>query len=67
MPRAASWEQVYEGQGNQFSAVVTLAALTLRVQAVNGTIKGPFRRMRKSANGRGRAIRACRPRPICAA
>ena len=38
----ASWEQVYEGQGNQFSAVVTLAALTLRVQAVNGTIKGPF-------------------------
>jgi hypothetical protein len=38
----ASWEQVYEGQGNLFSAVVTLAALTVRVQAVNGTIRGPF-------------------------
>ena len=38
----ASWEQVYEGQGNQFSAVVPLAALTLRVQAINGTVKGPF-------------------------
>ena len=38
----ASWAQVYEGQGNQFVAVVTAAALTLRVQAVNSTIKGPF-------------------------
>src|SRR5262249_26195318 len=37
-----SWEQVYQGLGNQFSAVVTLAALTLRVQAVNGTIRGPY-------------------------
>jgi hypothetical protein len=38
----ASWSQVYEGQSNQFSEVVTLAALTLRVQAVNGTIRGPY-------------------------
>ena len=38
----ASWAQVYEGQGNQFSQVVTASALTLRVQAVNATIKGPF-------------------------
>jgi hypothetical protein len=38
----ASWQQVYEGQGNQLSEVVTLAALTLRVQAVNGTVRGPF-------------------------
>jgi len=37
-----SWEQVYQGLGNQFSAVVTLAALTLRVQAVTGTIRGPY-------------------------
>jgi hypothetical protein len=37
-----SWQQVYQGLGNQFSAVVTLAALTLRVQAVNGTIRGPY-------------------------
>ena len=40
--KGASWAQVYEGQGNQFVAVVTAAALTLRVQAVNSTIKGPF-------------------------
>jgi hypothetical protein len=38
----ASWSQVYEGQSNQFSEVVTLAALTLRVQAVNGTVRGPY-------------------------
>jgi hypothetical protein len=38
----ASWQQVYEGQANQFASVVTLAALTLRVQAVNGTVRGPF-------------------------
>jgi hypothetical protein len=37
-----SWEQIYQGLGNQFSAVVTLAALRLRVQAVNGTIRGPY-------------------------
>ena len=37
-----SWQQVYEGQGNHFSQVVTLAALTVRVQAVNGTIRGPY-------------------------
>ena len=37
-----TWAQIYEGQGNQFVAVVTAAALSLRVQAVNSTIKGPF-------------------------
>jgi hypothetical protein len=37
-----TWQQVYEGQGNVFSQVVTLAALTLRVQAVNTTLKGPY-------------------------
>lgn len=37
-----SWAQVYEGQDNKFDAVVTLAALTLRVQAVNGTVRGPY-------------------------
>jgi hypothetical protein len=37
-----SWQNVYQAQGNQFSSVVTLAALRLRVQAVNDTIKGPY-------------------------
>lgn len=37
-----SWAQVYEGQDNQFTAVVTLAALTLRVQAVSALIHGPY-------------------------
>jgi hypothetical protein len=36
------WQQVYEGQDNQFSAVVSLAALSLRVQAVNTVLKGPY-------------------------
>jgi sulfur carrier protein ThiS len=37
----ASWTQVYEGQANQFTKVVTLAALKLRVQAV-GIVRGPY-------------------------
>jgi sulfur carrier protein ThiS len=36
-----SWQQVYEGQDNKFTAVVTLAALKLRVQAVAG-VAGPY-------------------------
>lgn len=36
-----SWEQVYEGQGAGFTAVVTLGALILRVQAV-GSVRGPY-------------------------
>jgi hypothetical protein len=36
-----SWQQVYEGVDNQFTAVVTLAALRLRVQAV-GAVRGPY-------------------------
>ena len=41
--------QVYEGQDNKFSAVVTLAALTLKVQAVTQTLKGPFSSIALSA------------------
>jgi hypothetical protein len=37
-----SWAQVYEGQDNKFSAVVTLAALRLRVQAVSASVRGPY-------------------------
>ncbi|MES2030834.1 MAG: host specificity factor TipJ family phage tail protein [Pseudomonadota bacterium] len=37
-----SWQQVYEGQDNKFSQVVTLAALRLRVQAVSATVAGPY-------------------------
>ncbi len=37
-----SWQQVYEGQDNKFSQVVTLAALKLRVQAVSATVAGPY-------------------------
>ncbi|MGJ4893785.1 host specificity factor TipJ family phage tail protein [Bradyrhizobium oligotrophicum] len=36
------WQQVYEGQDNQFSAVVSLAAVKLRVQAVNTAVRGPY-------------------------
>lgn len=36
-----SWIQVYEGIDNKFTAVVTLAGLTLRVQAV-GQLAGPY-------------------------
>ncbi|WP_454629518.1 host specificity factor TipJ family phage tail protein [Bradyrhizobium cenepequi] len=38
----ATWQQVYEGAGNQFMAVVPSAALRLRVQAVTATIRGPY-------------------------
>lgn len=37
-----SWQQVYEGQDNKFTAVVTLAALKLRVQAVTPSLHGPY-------------------------
>ncbi|SFM00729.1 Putative phage tail protein [Bradyrhizobium sp. NFR13] len=37
-----SWQQVYEGQDNKFSQVVTLAALKLRVQAVSASVAGPY-------------------------
>ena len=37
-----SWQQVYQGQANQFTAIVTLAALTLRVQAVTPALHGPY-------------------------
>lgn len=38
-----SWAQVYEGSGNSFEKVVTLAALKLRVQAITpGRLKGPY-------------------------
>jgi len=37
----ASWIQVYEGRDVQFSQVVTLSALTLRVQAI-GQLPGPY-------------------------
>lgn len=38
-----TWAQVYEGADNQFQQVVTLAALTLRVQAVTtGKLRGPY-------------------------
>lgn len=37
-----SWTQVYEGQDNKLSQVVTLAALRLRVQAVTLSIRGPY-------------------------
>lgn len=37
-----SWAQVYQGQDNKFSAVVTLAALRLRVQAVSIKVRGPY-------------------------
>jgi hypothetical protein len=37
----ASWIQVCEGIDNKFTAMVTLAGLTLRVQAV-GSMNGPF-------------------------
>ncbi|WP_166295338.1 host specificity factor TipJ family phage tail protein [Bradyrhizobium sp. 2S1] len=36
-----SWAQCYEGVDNKFDAVVTLAALRLRVQAV-GAVRGPY-------------------------
>ncbi|WBU27597.1 host specificity factor TipJ family phage tail protein [Rhodopseudomonas palustris] len=36
------WQQVYEGQANQFEAVVPLAALKLRVQAVSTAARGPY-------------------------
>ncbi|SHJ69729.1 protein of unknown function [Bradyrhizobium lablabi] len=39
----ASWQQVYQGQDNKFTAVVTLAALRLRVQAVLASgLHGPY-------------------------
>lgn len=38
----ASWQQVYEGQDNKFTATVMLAQLTLRVQAVAGATRGPY-------------------------
>lgn len=39
----ANWAQVYEGADNQFDRVVTLAALTLRVQAITtGKLRGPY-------------------------
>lgn len=37
-----SWTQVYEGAENQFDVIVSLAAATLRVQAVNGTMRGAY-------------------------
>lgn len=37
-----SWAQIYEGQDNKLSAVVTLAALRLRVQAVTASLRGPY-------------------------
>jgi hypothetical protein len=37
----ASWTQVYQGIDNKFTALVTLAALRLRVQAV-GAVAGPY-------------------------
>lgn len=38
-----TWAQVYEGADNQFQQVVTLAALSLRVQAVTtGKLRGPY-------------------------
>jgi hypothetical protein len=45
----ATWQQVHEGQGNQFSAVVTPAALTLRVQAVTAAVRGPYATVSVSA------------------
>ncbi|MGY3605662.1 MULTISPECIES: host specificity factor TipJ family phage tail protein [unclassified Bradyrhizobium] len=38
----ASWQQVYEGIDNKFSSVVPAAALTVRVQAVTATVRGPY-------------------------
>lgn len=43
------WQQVYEGQDNQFTAVVTLAALRLRVQAVTPSLHGPYSALDLSA------------------
>ncbi|MEY9262052.1 hypothetical protein AB7M45_007801 [Bradyrhizobium elkanii] len=37
-----SWTQVYEGAENQFDVIVSLAAATLRVQAVNATMRGAY-------------------------
>jgi hypothetical protein len=38
-----SWQNVYQAEGNSFAVVVSLAALTLRVQAVNSKgIRGPY-------------------------
>lgn len=38
-----TWAQVYEGADNQFQRVVTLAALTVRVQAITtGKLRGPY-------------------------
>ncbi|WP_316214288.1 host specificity factor TipJ family phage tail protein [Bradyrhizobium sp. SZCCHNR2032] len=38
-----TWQNVYQASDNQFSAVVSLAALTLRVQAVNSKgVRGPY-------------------------
>jgi len=38
-----TWQNVYQASDNLFSAVVSLAALTLRVQAVNSKgIRGPY-------------------------
>jgi hypothetical protein len=38
-----SWQNVYQAQGNSFAVVVSLAALTLRVQAVNSKgVRGPY-------------------------
>ncbi|UFX42057.1 DUF1983 domain-containing protein [Bradyrhizobium sp. 41S5] len=37
-----NWTQVYEGAENQFDVIVSLAAATLRVQAVNATMRGAY-------------------------
>ncbi|MFC0243682.1 host specificity factor TipJ family phage tail protein [Rhodopseudomonas telluris] len=36
------WQQVYEGQANQFEVVVALAAVKLRVQAISTAARGPY-------------------------
>ncbi|WP_375782940.1 host specificity factor TipJ family phage tail protein [Bradyrhizobium sp. Pha-3] len=37
-----NWTQVYEAAENQFDTVVSLAAVRLRVQAVNATMRGAY-------------------------